>query len=139
MVVDGPCSAEEVAHIKKYTSITNDNLAQLFMGISGQSAALAVDLSKKFEIKITEYFAENGILATMEAFESEAFRFGLWMFMARAPDPDCKNVDPEERDNTLVEKLTQLYEQELETSMRLSGKHELEVEVEVEAEGLHDD
>ena len=99
MMEDGPGDAEDVAFIKEMTTITSDRLAQLFLGLGANSAALATRLYHKFEIEVKQYFAGQMIVPFPPDFENEALRFAIWMYMAR--DLDNEDEGKKEKESKL--------------------------------------
>lgn len=97
MIGDGPGDPEDVEFIKEITTITNDRIAELFLGMSCHSAALAVHLYGKFEIVVNHYFVEQSILPCPADFENEALRFAIWMYMAQGLD-DGDNSSEKEKE-----------------------------------------
>lgn len=95
MVEDGPGDPEDVAFIKEITGLTNDRVAELFLGMGANSAALGTHLYQRFEIEINQYFVSQGITPVPADIENEALRFAIWTYLAR--DLDDKVEDKEQR------------------------------------------
>jgi hypothetical protein len=88
MIEDGPGDTESVAFIMETTTITNNRVAQLFLGLGGNSAALATHLYSKFEAQINDYFDKQHVVSSPADVENEALRFAIWMYMARGLDSE---------------------------------------------------
>lgn len=142
MIEDCPGDAESVVLIREMTTITNDRVAQLFLGLGANSVALAAHLYSKFEEAINDYFVEQSILPIQTDVENEALRFAIWMFTAR--DLDAKDGDEKETEQHTQqdkgaknEELTQ--ESKMEELEEVESKREERQEESAdESEGLYD-
>jgi hypothetical protein len=108
MVEDGPVDADDVAFMKEMTAITSDRLAQLFLSLAANSAALAIHLYDKFEMEVKQYFAGQMIVPFPPDFENEGLRFAIWMYMARDLDNEDEEKKEKEKEKRKESKLEEV-------------------------------
>jgi hypothetical protein len=93
MVEDGPFDTDSIEHIKEVTNIKSDNVAALYIGLGGTSAALGARLYERVEEGVGKYFEQKGVVPTPADVENEAVRFALWMYRERDCEADSDNDD----------------------------------------------